>query len=645
MPKLPEAIGKYRVIERLGRGGMGLVYKAEHPSLGTPVVIKKLMLRGSKAHHERFRREAMIMMGIRHDNVVGVYDHFKTGGAGYLVMEYVDGASLAEVIANDGALAPNEAAWIIGKVALALAHIHEHGIIHRDLKPSNILLSREGKVKLGDFGIAFSPTDSKVLTADGTALGTPSYMAPEQMRDARRANERSDTWALGVCFFELITARQFITGPTPASILETLPTSIRSMSARLPPGLPNGHRRFLKKGLRLRPQSRPTAEMSAAMMMAYKSPELPKELKSRMARLFSAQNPSSFSNSQSASVAKNPQPNQKTLSLATLLSSVVRSPLVRHNRQEGGLSEKEMSFRFSRFGLLSAVILVILLAGLLTFNFMDRRADRFGHLRLMLVLPEQAPVFWQDGVTARIYRGNDNDLEIVADPSFRLSKDGSRLTSGVVSLPAGSYRMNWSLGDRIVWKSFRLGSIRENKNHDRHPLILEETLGTPPVFLLEVHKKVVDAMTQNDINAQIEWERLDELGGGLNSGGSFRFTVKAEGYRDEVFTIATSPWRRELALEAALWPMPGIVYILNRTSRRVQPLLNGSRNYLNLAGVPEMDSLQRLAPGEELILMLPPGLYSLTPAGPEVEIHSNEEVHVIIDREGEAKPFSRILEN
>ncbi len=645
MPKLPEAIGKYRVIERLGRGGMGLVYKAEHPSLGTPVVIKKLMLRGDGAHRERFRREAILMMGIRHDNIVGVYDHFKTGGAGYLVMEYVDGPSLAELIAADGALTPNEAAWIIGKVALALAHIHEHGIIHRDLKPSNILLSREGKVKLGDFGIAFSPADSKALTADGTALGTPSYMAPEQMRDARRADERSDTWSLGVCFFELITARQFADGPTPAAILEALPAAIRSMQAKLPPCLPNGHRRFLKKCLRLRPQARPTAEVSAAKLMAYKFPEVPSELKSRMAKFFTAQNPSSSSDAQPASVAMNSRPERKTSSLAALFLSVVRRPLEHHDRQEGGLSAKGRSFRFSRLGLLSAVMLVLFLAGLLAANLMDRRADRFGRLRLLLVLPEQAPVSWQDGVMARIYRGSDDDLEIAADPALRLSKDGSRLMSGTVSLPAGSYRLNWSLGDRIVWKSFRLGSIRENKNHNRHPFILEESLETPPVFSLEVHKEVVDAMTLNDLDAQIVWERLDKLGGGLESGGSFRFTIKAEGYRDEVFTIAASPWRRELSLEAALWPLPGIVYIRNRTSRRVQPLLNGTRNYLNLAEVPEMDTLQRLAPGEESILMLPPGLYSLTPVGAEVRIHSNEEVHIIINSEGEFQPFSRVLEH
>jgi serine/threonine protein kinase len=157
MPKLPAAVGKYKILDRLGRGGMSVIYKAEHPTLGTPVVLKKLMLKGDAAHRDRFRREATLMMRLRHENVVGVYDHFKDGGGHFLVMEYVDGRPLSELLAREGALPPDEAAWIVGRMALALAHIHSNGIVHRDVKPSNVLIRRDGVGETGGFRYCIQP--------------------------------------------------------------------------------------------------------------------------------------------------------------------------------------------------------------------------------------------------------------------------------------------------------------------------------------------------------------------------------------------------------------------------------------------------------------------------------------------------------
>ena len=116
MPKLPESIGKYKILERLGRGGMSVVYKAQHPTLETVVVLKKLMLRGESSYRERFRREATLMMKLRHANVVGVFDHFKEGSSHYLVMEYIDGRPLSELLAREGSFPPREAAWLVGQI-------------------------------------------------------------------------------------------------------------------------------------------------------------------------------------------------------------------------------------------------------------------------------------------------------------------------------------------------------------------------------------------------------------------------------------------------------------------------------------------------------------------------------------------------
>ncbi|PIE04350.1 MAG: serine/threonine protein kinase, partial [Spirochaetales bacterium] len=286
MSRLPESIGKYKITERLERGGMSLLYKAEHPTLGRPVVLKKLMLKGGAEHRNRFRREASLMMELRHENVVGVFDHFQEGSGRYLVMEYVEGSSLAELLSREGALTPAEVQWLTGRIALALSHIHSRGVVHRDVKPSNVLLGKDGSVKLGDFGIAFEPGETEELTSSGTTLGTPGFMAPEQLEDARSADERSDIWSLGVCCFELITGRKFITGPTPAAIRKALPGAVRGYRQRLPERLPRSLQRFLRKTLVMNAASRlPDGQAAADLLKAVPGTPPPEELMLRLEKL------------------------------------------------------------------------------------------------------------------------------------------------------------------------------------------------------------------------------------------------------------------------------------------------------------------------------------------------------------------------
>ena len=621
MPKLPASIGKYKVTERLGRGGMGMLYKAEHPTLGTSVVLKKLMLKGDNAHRERFRREAALMMRLRHENVVGIYDHFKEGAAYYLVMEYVDGRPLSELAAREGALPPDEAAWLIGRVALALAHIHENGIVHRDLKPSNIFLARDGSVKLGDFGIAFSPGDSDIVTEEGTALGTPSFMAPEQLVDARQADERSDIWSLGVCFFELITALKFVTGPTPAAILEALPEAVRNIGKKLPEKLPRVHRRFLRKSLRLRPEARMSGGAAAVrMMMADRLHEAPPALKTRINRLTAAMD-SSIAESPREEAGKNTK-SRKPLFPASLFSPAVKQVPNRepekHSIPEHKNSKPPRSiFKFGkpkpRAAALILIPLVFLLAVLVVPGLWDElaRSNRFGRLRLAVDFPQQAPSYWLNSVKARIYRWDDGELVDLANPVLRPTRDETRLVSRPISLPAGAYRLSWSLGDRIVWQSFHLGTIRENRAQNRHPFILEETLGTPPVFRLDLNVRAYDAMTEEELPARVSWERLDKPGGDLESGGRYRFTLEAAGYGAETFTAAASPWRREITLQTALWPLPGTVRIRNLSLRRIMPRLDGKRRFLDLTGTPRLKPIGPLPSGEELLLTLLPETTSL----------------------------------
>lgn len=209
MAKIPESIDKYKVEALIAQGGMGAVYKALHPTLKRPVIIKKLTLRGSADIAERFKREARILMDFRHEGVVDMYDHFKLGQSYYIVLEYVDGGSLEEVVKKHRYLENGVAAYILYHAAVALHYAHEKKVVHRDIKPANLLLSRAGEVKLVDFGIAVSDTDSdEGLTREGMTLGTPSYMAPEQFQNTKNVDRRADIYSLGVLAYEMLTGKK-----------------------------------------------------------------------------------------------------------------------------------------------------------------------------------------------------------------------------------------------------------------------------------------------------------------------------------------------------------------------------------------------------------------------------------------------------
>ena len=207
-PDLPKVPG-YEIDAVLGRGGMGIVFRAQHTRLGRAVALK-MMLAGALAgprEKARFQREAEAAAGLRHPNVVQIYDVGDAGGQQYFTMEFVDGGSLAQKLA--GAPMPaRQAAELVVTLAGAVQAAHERGIVHRDLKPSNVLLALDGTPKISDFGLAHRQEDGPSLTQTGVALGTPSYMAPEQAGGRMDAvGPATDIYALGAILYELLTGR------------------------------------------------------------------------------------------------------------------------------------------------------------------------------------------------------------------------------------------------------------------------------------------------------------------------------------------------------------------------------------------------------------------------------------------------------
>ena len=197
MSRTPTKIGKYPVEEKIAEGGMGAVFKGLHPTLEQPVVLKKLTLNNSEHLTERFRREAKIMIEFSHENIVRVYDHFKQASSYYIVQEFVDGCSVDILLKRERYLDINVGLYIFYHACLALQYAHNRQVIHRDIKPANIMVSRNGEIKLVDFGIAQADSEEDALTKDGMTLGTPSYMAPEQFEDSRNVTCQADIYSLG----------------------------------------------------------------------------------------------------------------------------------------------------------------------------------------------------------------------------------------------------------------------------------------------------------------------------------------------------------------------------------------------------------------------------------------------------------------
>jgi tRNA A-37 threonylcarbamoyl transferase component Bud32 len=209
LARVRAAFPQLEVLELIGRGGMGFVFKARQPQLDRLVALKLLpdKLARDPQFTERFNREGRVLARLNHPNIVSVFDFGRTDHFYFLTMEFVDGVNLRQAM-QAGRFSPSEALTIVPKICEALQYAHEQGVLHRDIKPENILLDARGRVKIADFGIAKLVEDdpgSVTLTGTGTALGTPHYMAPEQLEKPAEVDHRADIYSLGVVFYEMLT--------------------------------------------------------------------------------------------------------------------------------------------------------------------------------------------------------------------------------------------------------------------------------------------------------------------------------------------------------------------------------------------------------------------------------------------------------
>jgi serine/threonine protein kinase len=254
--------GKYRIIEVLGRGGMGIVYKAEDTRLKRSVALKFLppeLIQDEEAR-VRFVLEAQTAAGLSHPNICTIHEINEEDGESFIAMEYVDGESLKARI-EKGPLEPDEAVNITLQVAEGLEEAHKKGIIHRDIKSANIMITEKGQAKVMDFGLA-KVKGATLLTREGTTLGTVAYMSPEQAR-GEEVDHRSDLWSLGVVMYQMLSGQLPFRGERESSLLYSVvheePRPLKEAKRDLPPELQQIVNRSLRKKLEARYSS--AAEM------------------------------------------------------------------------------------------------------------------------------------------------------------------------------------------------------------------------------------------------------------------------------------------------------------------------------------------------------------------------------------------------
>lgn len=591
MYRNPAQIGKYRIVSQLAQGGMGAVYKAEHPTLARFVVLKKLSLHGNASFIERFRREAQIMMDFRNEYIVDVYDHFKEGPFYYIVQEYVDGLSLDRLIERERYL-PNDAALLIYlDCARALKYAHDRNVIHRDIKPQNILISNDGKAKLTDFGIAASQEfDEDGLTKEGTMMGTPSYISPEQIQDTRGADKRADIYSLGVTLYEMVTGKT----PYPGNFS---PDTV----ARIQKGK---YRRPHKINPRVSPLIRKIIARSMYPRRTKRFQDLGEPI-----RLIEGY----LSHKEQATVGD-------------LVKRYVAGEVV------SALPEKR--YRKLRAAAAEVLFALVLLAG--AGWYLHRSGylyeylfpERYGLLSLAVGLQAGTKTPEELFVKATLVR-TDREVPVqVPTPSFELLQAETaderapvRFVTPTWHLPTGSYRLTVEAENGRFVKSFFLEPrvIQRDSPLTRDGLAIEARIAPMEPVPVRFTWSVTNRNTGFEITAESSlWILLDDrwvpwdpfFAEYLRSGSVYRFRVTRDRFYPAEYEVPLSVFQTDLELAAALVPHPGYVRI-SSNSPDIELLLNNRSMYLSGGRTRELRRLEPTGTAPQVI-ELPPGTYVLT---------------------------------
>ena len=538
--KIPETIGKYKIMSLVAKGGMGAVYKAVHPSLKRLVIIKKLTIRNNATVRERFKREAQILLDMQSPYIVHLFDYFTEGQSHYIVEEFVDGLSLAQLLDKQVALGTELALLIFHDACLSLKFAHARGIVHRDIKPGNILISKRAEVKLADFGIASSESGDELpltpsadssstkvdgnLTQSGVTLGTPAYMSPEQITDSRSVDKRADIYSMGVMLYEMLTGSKPFPSNLNPETLEKIKKGKYINPRKIDKNIPPVICRMIKKMLRANPDRRfQSIEKVIAIVKKYLSHYNTHKIR---------------------------------IALAQCVLSKKQLTLPAFERKQN---------KAKKVGIIIACVLAFAAAfGFVWYKGYIHKTVLSHWYREVVInmqmpktssvnsdLPVRAFFFVDDGNSIPEVSGTRRVFNEKTAENSANSKTKNYQTYPVY-LREGNYRVKIAAGPYVIWQSLKVESkdvtlnINSLKNRKT-----DVTINTTSYD--SVTGKNLTADTKFFLSYRGKWVPLEEVPAqDIKSGSIIKVLARCEGYRDSVYSLLLDWYQDELIISAAM---------------------------------------------------------------------------------------------
>lgn len=538
--KIPETIGKYKIMSLVAKGGMGAVYKAVHPSLKRLVIIKKLTIRNNATVKERFKREAQILLDMQSPYIVHLFDYFTEGQSHYIVEEFVDGLSLAQLLDKQVALGTELALLIFHDACLSLKFAHARGIVHRDIKPGNILISKRAEVKLADFGIASSESGDELpltpsadssstkvdgnLTQSGVTLGTPAYMSPEQITDSRSVDKRADIYSMGVMLYEMLTGSKPFPSNLNPETLEKIKKGKYINPRKIDKNIPPVICRMIKKMLRANPDRRfQSIEKVIAIVKKYLSHYNTHKIRIALAQCVLSKKQLTLP----AFERKQNKAKKVGIIIASVLAFAAAFGFVWY---KGYIHKTVLSHWYRE------VVINMQMPKTSSVN-----SD----------LPVRAFFFVDDGNSIPEVSGTRRVFNEKTAENSANSKTKNYQTYPVY-LREGNYRVKIAAGPYVIWQSLKVESkavtlnINSLKNRKTDVTINATSYDSSS-------GKNLTQDTKFFISYRGKWVPLEEVPAqDIKSGSIIKVLARCEGYRDAVYSLLLDWYQDELIISAAM---------------------------------------------------------------------------------------------
>ncbi len=594
-------VGKYKVLSKLAEGGMGAIYRATHPTLRMDIILKRLTMDANLSFVERFKREAKISLHLKNDHIVQVYDHFKEGTSYYMVMEYIDGQDLERLLKERRYFSNEAAILIFTEICKGLHYAHENGVVHRDIKPANILVSRDGQVKITDFGISrLKGSDERELTKAGMSFGTPSYMSPEQFQDTKTVDHRADIYSMGVLLYEMVTGKRPFPGTMTPSILKNIEKGKyvrpRKLNPRIAPVIQKVIRRAMHHNSRKRFQ-----DLSQIIALF---PRLPRKYRG-----------------------------QKEINEA------IRRIVYEQDKTPAKAKRRWKIFRFPSIGkhLVPAAVGLAFVAGALSlimwqgWHYEYLFPDEYGLLKLQVNIGKSSKSPDEIYIKAwlhELYDGKPRSLAAVIS-NFKATYDSTIASYSFASrdlyLTSGAYALNLVVENEQHQESFFLYPRKFQKTLvetvDGHVIHYNATRF--PHYPLDLRYAIFNRDDGTEITGAelfishqrswVKWKefrRRESFTDLFVMGKTYSFKATKPGYHDELVTVEAAPYQSVLDLHLCMVPLPGRLNIQSN-HEGLRLLLNNSPYYFT-GGLQKVYRPIEPTTNEVRTLTLSPGEYFLT---------------------------------